>query len=130
MAPGAGWRAAAVGWALLIVLSGVLPTQGAVHAVSGGRDSMVTTAGHVVAYVVLGFLLPVAIGGWEARVPVLVLAFVLASGLGIAVEAVQALLPYRDAQSLDALGDIAGAVVGLVLFSGVARVRRPRSRRG
>lgn len=130
MAPAAAWRAGAAGWALLIAFSGVLPTQGVVHAVSGGRDSLVTTAGHVVAYVVLGFLLPVAIGGWEVRAPGLVLAFVLASGLGIAVEAVQSLLPYRDAQMLDALGDMAGAALGLLLFSGVVRARRPRARRG
>ncbi len=129
MAPRRGWRVAAAGWALLIVLSGVLPTQGAVHAVSGGRDSMVTTVGHIVAYVVLGFLLPVALGGWEARAPVLVVAFVLASGLGIAVEAVQERLPYRDAQGADALGDIAGAALGLLVFSGVAWARRSRARR-
>ena len=80
------WRIAAAVWAAVILVSGLLPTQGAVHAVSWGRDDLVTTAGHFAAYVLLGFLLGVALGGWEIRARVLLLALALAAALGGAVE--------------------------------------------
>lgn len=121
------WRTAAVVWAAVIFVSGVLPTQGTVHVVSGGHDDAFTTAGHFVAYVALGFLLAAAVGGWTASPRTLVLALALAAGLGGAVELLQGPLPYRDAQLLDFLVDLAGAVLGLALFSAVAR-RRRRSR--
>ena len=106
------WRVAAVAWAAAIVVFGVLPTQGVVHAVSGGRDDLSTAAGHFAAYALL--------------------AFVLAVSLGVAIELVQAPLPYRDCQLTDALVNAAGAALGLAVFSAAARVRarRPRGRRG
>ena len=63
------WRAAAAAWAAVILASGLLPTRGAVEAVSGGHDDAVTTAGHFAAYVLLGFLLGVALGGWRGARP-------------------------------------------------------------
>ena len=45
----------------------MLPTQGAVEAVSGGHDDLATTAGHFAAYALLGFLLGVALGGWRVE---------------------------------------------------------------
>jgi VanZ family protein len=124
------WRIAAAGWALVIALSGLLPTQDAVHSVAWGRDDVATTAGHFFAYALLGFLLPVALGGREIRARALAWSLVLAAGLGVAIEVVQGPLPYRDAQLVDALVDIAGAALGAVLISAVALSRRPRSRRG
>lgn len=128
--PGRGWRAAAMCWALVIVVSGVLPTQGAVHAISDGHDDFLTSAGHFVGYIVLGFLLAVAIGGWAARARQVAIALVLAAALGGAVELVQGPLTYRDMQLSDFLVDVAGAALGIVAFSAVALARRPRSRRG
>ncbi len=61
------WRAAAVAWAAVILVSGLLPTQDVVEAISRGRDDAVTTAGHFAAYVLLGFLVGVALTGWEVR---------------------------------------------------------------
>lgn len=127
---GRGWAVAAALWAVVIVLSGVLPTQGPVHAVAGGRDVLLTTLGHFVTYAVLGFLLAVALGGWEVRGVMLAWALVSAAALGVAIELVQGPLPYRDAQSVDAVVDVAGAALGLALFSVVAPVLRRRSRRG
>jgi VanZ family protein len=127
---GRGWAVAAALWAVVIVLSGVLPTQGPVHAVAGGRDALLTTMGHFVAYAVLGFLLAVALAGWEVRGVMLAWALVSSAALGVAIELIQGPLLYRDAQSVDAVVDIAGAALGLVLFSVVAPVLRRRSRRG
>ena len=111
-------------------MSGVLPTQGAVHAVAEGHDDLLTTAGHFGAYALLAFLLVVALGGWEARPRDLAVSLALAAALGGAVELVQGPLPYRDLQLADFLVDVAGAALGIILFSAVARARRPRSRRG
>lgn len=124
------WRVAAVGWALVVLVSGVLPTQGVVHAVAEGRDDLLTTAGHFAAYALLGFLLVVALGGWEARARDLAVVLGLAAGLGGVIELVQGPLPYRDMQLLDFLVDVAGAAVGLAAFSAAAWARRRRSRRG
>jgi VanZ family protein len=123
------WRIAAA-WAAVILVSGVLPTQSTVRAISGGHDDLVTTAGHFAAYVLLGFLLGVALCGWEPRGSALVLGLVLAAVLGGAIELVQAPLSYRGAQLSDFVVDVAGAAAGLAAFSAVALVRRPRSRRG
>ena len=127
---GRGWRVAAVAWAVVVAVSGVLPTQGVVRAVSEGHDDLLTTGGHFVSYILLGFLLAVAIGGWGARGRQLIIALALAAALGGAVELVQGPLPYRDMQLSDFLVDVAGAVLGIVVFSAVAWARRPRSRRG
>jgi hypothetical protein len=107
-----GWRVAAVACAVAIVVFGVLPTQGVVHAIAEGRDDLLTSAGHFASYALL--------------------AFVLAVSLGVAIELVQAPLPYRDCQLGDALVDAAGAALSLAVFSAVARARarRPRWRRG
>jgi VanZ family protein len=124
------WRAAAAAWAAGILVSGVLPIQDVVEAVSGGRDDAVTTAGHFAAYVLLGFLIGVALKGWEVRAGGLLMGLALAAALGGLVELAQAPLPYRDAQVLDFIVDVAGAAVGLALFSAVASVGRSRWRRG
>jgi VanZ family protein len=119
------WIAAAV-WAALVLVSGVVPTRTAVGAVSGGRDDLVTTAAHLVAYVVLGLLLAVAPDGWTTSLRTLPIALILAAALGGAIELVQGPLPYRDTQLGDFLVDVAGAAVGLAVFSAVAWVKRPR----
>ena len=79
---------------------------------------------------VLGFLLGVALGGWRVDPGRLTLGLALAAALGGAIELVQGPLSYRDAQVVDFLVDVAGAAVGLVLFSAVTSVTRPRSRPG
>ena len=84
----------------MILVSGLLPTQAAVEAVSGGRDDAVTTVGHFAAYVLLGFLVGVALMGWEVRARGLLMGLALAAALGGLVELVQAPLPYRGAQAL------------------------------
>jgi VanZ family protein len=128
--PSSIWRAAAVAWAAVILVSGLLPTQGAVEAVSGGRDDAVTTVGHFAAYALLGFLIGVAVGGWRVRAGTLLVALALAAALGGLIELVQGPLDYRDAQLSDLVVDVAGAALGLAAFSGVASAVRPRSRRG
>jgi VanZ family protein len=125
-----GWRVAAIVWAALVVVLGVLPTQSTVQAVSGGRDDLTTSAGHFAAYIVLAFMLAVALDDWRISRRALLGAAALAVALGVAIELAQAPLPYRDCQLADALVDAAGAALGLVAFSVAARVRRPRERRG
>jgi len=117
------WRVAAVVWAAAIVVFGVLPTQGAMHAVAGGRDDQVTSAGHFAAYVVLAFVLAVALDDWRLSRRAVLGAAVLAVSLGVAIELVQAPLPYRDCQLADALIDAVGAALGLAVFSAAARAR-------
>jgi VanZ family protein len=124
------WQVAAAVWAGTILASGILPTRGVVSAISGGHDDLTTTTGHFAAYVLLGFLLGVALGGWRVERDRLILALALAAALGGLIELVQMPLPYRDGQAIDMLVDVAGAAVGLVVFSAVAPARRPRSRRG
>jgi len=121
------WRIAAAIWAAFIFISGVVPTQGLVAAVSEGHDDAFTTAAHFAVYVGLGFMLAVALGGWTVSPRRLLLALVLAAALGGAIELVQGPLPYRDTQLSDFLMDVAGAAVGLVAFSAVARGQRTRS---
>ena len=129
-----GWRVAAVAWAAAIVVFGVLPTQGVVHAVAEGRggDELLTSAGHFAAYVILAFVLAVALDDWRLSRRAVVGAAALAVSLGVAIELVQAPLPYRDCQLRDALVNAAGAALGLAVFSVAARARarRPRGRRG
>ena len=127
-----GWRAAAVSWAAAIVVFGGLPTQSTIHAVSGGQDDLSTSAGHFAAYVLLAFVLAVALDDWRLSRRAVLGAAAVAVSLGVAIELVQAPLPYRDCQLGDALVDVAGAALGIAVFSAVARVRgrRPRWRRG
>jgi VanZ family protein len=125
-----GWRVAAIVLAATIVVLGVVPTQSTIHTVSGGRDDLATSAGHFAAYVVLAFVLAVALDDWRISRRALLGAAALAIGLGGAIELVQAPLPYRDCQLADALLDAAGATLGLAAFSVAARARRPRARRG
>lgn len=129
-----GWRVAAVVWAAAIVVFGVLPTQGVVHAITEGRggDDLFTSAGHFAAYVLLAFVLAVALDDWRLSRRAVLGAAALAVSLGVAIELVQAPLPYRDCQVGDALVNAAGAALGLAVFSVAARTRarRPRWRRG
>jgi VanZ family protein len=118
-----------------IVVFGVLPTQGVVHAIAEGaegRDDLLTSAGHFASYALLAFVLAVALDDWRLSRRAVLGAAVLAVSLGVAIELVQAPLPYRDCQLGDALVDAAGAALGLAVFSAVARARarRPRWRRG
>ena len=125
-----GWQVAAAVWAGTILATGILPTQGFVSSISGGRDDLATTTGHFAAYVLLGFLLGVALGGWSVERDRLILALALAAALGGLIELVQMPLPYRDGQAIDMLVDVAGAAVGLAVFSAVASARRSRRRLG
>jgi VanZ family protein len=124
------WQVAAALWAGTIMVTGLLPTQRAVEAVSGGHDDVATLAGHFVAYALLGGLLGVALEGGELFRGRVVLAWVMAATLGVFIELVQAPLPYRDAQVVDALVNAAGAAVGLLLLSVAALAMRSRSRHG
>jgi VanZ family protein len=123
---------AAVAWAAAIVVFGVLPTQGAVHVIAKGLDDLLTSAGHFASYAVLAFVLAVARDDWRVSRRAVLGAAAVAVSLGVAIELVQAPLPYRDCQVGDALVDVAGAALGLVVFSAVARARerRPRWHRG
>ena len=123
------WRVTAIVWAAAIVILGVLPTQGAVHAIAEGRDNLLTSAGHFAAYVVLAFVLAVALDDWRLSARAVLGAAALAVGLGVAIELVQAPLPYRDCQLADALVDAAGAALGLAVFSASAGARARQSRR-
>lgn len=122
------WRVAAAIWAALIVVSGVAPLGSVVEAI--GPPDPVTTTGHFGAYAVFGFILVVALGGWRVSARALAVAFALAVALGAVVELIQGPIPYRDASLVDLAVDVAGAAVGLAVFSAVARGRRSRSRPG
>ena len=124
-----GWRVAAVVWTAVIVVFGVLPTQGVVHVIAEGRDDLLTSAGHFASYAVLALVLAVALDDWRLSRRAVLGAAALAVALGVAIELVQAPLPYRDCQLGDALVNAAGAALGLAVFSAVARARRPRWRR-
>ena len=124
------WRRAAAAWALVILVSGVLPTRSAVEAVWAGHDTATTTIGHFVAYALLGFLLGIALGDWKVDLRHLALGLALAAALGGAIELVQGPLSYRDAQLADFLVDVAGAATGLAVFSAAVAATRSRSHRG
>ena len=127
-----GWRVAAAAWAAALVVFGVLPTEGVVHAIAEGREELITSAGHFASYILLAFVLAVAVDDWRLSRRAVLGAAALAVGLGVAIELVQAPLPYRDCQLSDALVNAAGAALGLAVFSVAARgrARRPRWRRG
>ena len=126
------WRVAAIAWAAALVVFGVLPTQGVVHAVAEGQDDRLASAGHLASYALLAFVLAVALDDWRLGRRAVLGAAALAVLLGVAIELVQAPLPYRDCQLGDALVDAAGAALGLAVFSAAARARarRPRWRHG
>jgi len=124
------WQVAAATWAVVILASGLLPTQTTVEAFSRGHDTAATTAGHFAAYLLLGFLLGAALGGLSVEWIRMFLTLALAAALGGVIEVAQAPLPYRDAQPLDFFVNIAGAAVGLLLLSAATRVTRSRSHRG
>jgi VanZ family protein len=128
------WKVAAVAWATAIVIWGLVPIQGVVHAVAKGKvgEDLLTSAGHFAEYAVLAFVLAVALDDWRLSRRAVLGAATLAIGLGVAIELAQVLLPYRDCQMSDALADAAGAALGLAVFSAAvrARARRPRGRRG
>ena len=124
------WQAAAAAWAGTILVTGMLPTQGAVAMISDGHDDLATVLGHFASYALLGFLLGVALGGWRTKRDRVILTLALAAGIGGVVELVQMPLPYRDGQVVDVVVNIAGAAVGLGAVSVVEPARRPRSRRG
>ncbi len=125
----------ATAWALVIVATGLLPTQGVVHSVSGGRDGLLTSVGHFAAYAILAVLLALAASssppdgsravGSRRR---LARVWLLAVSLGVVIEVVQGPLPYRDAQAWDVLVNGAGAALGGALFSAVARAREQERR--
>ena len=127
-----GWRVAAAAWAAALVVFGILPTEGVVHAIAEGREELISSAGHLASYVLLAFLLAVAVDDWRLSRRAVLGAAALAVCLGVAIELVQAPLPYRDCQLRDALVDAAGVALGLAFFSVAARARarRPRWSRG
>jgi VanZ family protein len=126
------WRVAAVVWAAAVFVLGILPTQGIVKAIAEGQDDLLTSAGHFASYALLAFALAVALDDWRLSRRAVVGAAALAVSLGVAIELLQAPLPYRDCQLGDALVNAAGTALGLAVFSAVARARerRPRWRRG
>jgi len=126
------WRIAAVAWTAIVVSFGLLPTQGAIHAIAEGQDALLASVGHFVEYAILAFVLAVALDDWRAGYRALVGAGVAAACLGTLIELAQALLPYRDCQLADAVVNVAGVAFGLAVFSLAARsrARRRRSRHG
>lgn len=117
-------------WAAVIFVSGVVPIQTAVHVVASGREGLVTTLGHFVAYALLGGLLVASLCREGRSLRCLGFCLIVAAALGGLVELVQGPLPYRDAALGDFLADVAGAGLGLLLVSAVAPGVRRRSRRG
>jgi VanZ family protein len=126
------WRVAAIAWTVVVVVFGVLPTHGTVHAVAGGHDNALASLAHFGEYAILACVTAVALGGWPLPRRALLWAGVYAVGLGALIELVQVPLPYRDGQLSDVMVNAAGAVLGVALVSlaGRPRVRRPRERRG
>jgi VanZ family protein len=124
------WRAAAALWAFAIFVSGMVPTETTVTRLSGGHNAAFTTAAHLAVYAVLGFLVGVAVAGWEPRWGTASLALALAAALGGVIEVIQGPLPYRDAQVTDFVVDVIGAVLGLLVLKTVAWRRRSRSHPG
>lgn len=124
------WLLAALGWAAVIIVFGLVPLQAALDATAGPEhEGQTTIAGHFIEYAVLAALLALALGGWPARRRSFPLAFVLAALLGLSIEGIQGFLPWRDAQLLDVLVNILGAACGLALAAVVAIVRAPRTGR-
>jgi VanZ family protein len=127
-ARGRGWVLAAAGWALVIVVFGVIPTHEVLSSTVGSGENAATSLGHFGEYVVFAFLLAVALGGWRISVKPMVLAAAIAVALGWAIEVVQLSLPYRDFQVVDGTVDMAGVAVGLAAFSVAVSWREARRR--
>jgi VanZ family protein len=117
------WRIAAIAWSAVVVVSGVLPTSAAVHAIAAGHDDLLTSAAHFAEYAILAFVVAAAVDGLPARRRALLWAGVYAVGLGAVIEVVQGVLPYRDRQLSDAAIDAVGAGLGLALVSLAGRLR-------
>lgn len=126
------WRRAALAWAVVVVAFALIPLQAVLDATVPEHETAVTRAGHFFEFALLAFLLAVAFDGWAVNRRSVVGAAVVAIGMGVLIELVQGPLPYRDCQLSDALTDVAGVALGLVVFSVVARApgRRSRWRRG
>jgi VanZ family protein len=124
-----GWAAAGV-WAVVIVVFGVVPTQRLVEAAAPDHQVASTLGGHFVEYAVLAALIAVAAKDRFGRKRGAALALTLAASLGVAIEVVQAFLPYRDCQAVDVLVNMVAAAFGVALFSAFSTFwGRRRSRR-
>jgi len=119
------WLLLSCAWAVVVVVLGVVPTEEVLAAAAPGREMEVTSAGHFAQYGLLAALLAAALGGWSARPRSILAALALAGGLGVIVESVQAVLPYRDCQVTDVIVNALGAVCGLLLL-GVASMAKGR----
>ena len=112
-------RRLAVVAAASVVLASVAPVSGV--AASAGPlalDALFHAVGYgVVAALVVRSRGPTA-GGF-------VVAVVAAVALGVAVEGLQALLPFRTASVGDVVADLAGAVVGAAAAVALGRKHRP-----
>ena len=108
---------------------GVAPTYEAMNAVGVRRETAITMIGHFVEYAVLAGLLAVAFSpGGDPPRPRLVAPFALAAALGLAIELVQILLPYRECQASDVMVNVLGAAFGVGGARLVSLLRAPRSR--
>ncbi len=119
------WLLFACAWVVVIVVFGVIPTEDMVSVAGPDREVELTSAGHFAEYGLLAALLTAALGGWAARPRSVLLALALAAGLGVAIEIVQAFLPYRDCEAADVAVNVLGAACGLAL-AGAASVVRAR----
>ena len=117
------WSAAALAWAVVIVVFGVAPTQQIVSVAAPDHETASTLAGHFVEYFVLAVLITAAWGPRLGRIRGATMALAIAVGLGAVIEVVQAFLPYRDCQAIDVLVNAAGAACGVVSFSVASAVR-------
>ena len=109
-----GWLLAAVVWSVVIVVFGVAPTHEAIIAAGVRRETATTMLGHFAEYVVLAMLLAAALSpGGDSPRRRLAAPFVLAVVLGLAIEAVQMLLPYRECQASDVVVNVLGAACGV-----------------
>lgn len=123
------WLIAAVGWAAAVSVAGTLPTQGLVTALAPQRETATTAAGHFVEYFVLAILVSGALRATQSRAARALWPVAIAAVLGALVEAVQAFLPYRDAQFGDVMVNLLGATVGAAAFGVVSAARRSRRSR-
>lgn len=121
------WALAALAWALVILILGLVPLQPVLDATAGpSHEGQATVAGHFVEYALLAVLVLLAAGGGRGGRRGYVLAFALAALLGALIEGVQGLLPWRDSQLIDVIVNTLGAACGL---GGFALVNRLRGRR-
>jgi VanZ family protein len=108
------------------VVAGTLPTQGLVNALAPQREGATTAAGHFIEYCVLAILVSGAVRASQGGVGRALWPVAIAAMLGASVEAIQAFLPYRDAQFSDVVVNLLGAIVGAVAFGVVSAARRSR----